>query len=234
MIRALSFDLDDTLWPIAPVIAQAERRLHAWLHEQVPHLAPEWPLERMRELRDLVAARHPEIAHDYGEQRRRSLRVLLAQERDCERLVEDAFCTFYAARNDVTLYADAADSLGRLGARYRLASLSNGNADLERIGLAHHFEQRVSARDAGVLKPDPMIFERLCAALALAPAQVAHIGDDPELDVLGAKRAGLFAIWLNREHRDWPHAEAPDLIVHDLHQLCARLDAQQSERPGVH
>ena len=233
MIRALSFDLDDTLWPIAPTILHAERTLQHWLQTRVPEIAALWPIERMRALRDEVATRAPEIAHDYSAQRLRSLHEVLADQPDCERLAEDAFATFYAARNQVTLFDDAAISLKHLSARYRLASLSNGNADLERIGLSQYFELRLSARDVGVMKPDAAIFTHLCQALALAPAQIAHIGDDHELDVLGAQRAGLFAVWLNRDGRDWPHPQRPDLEVADLHQLCAWLDAQQPQTPGV-
>lgn len=231
MIRALSFDLDDTLWPIAPAILHAERRLQDWLHAAVPEIAPQWPSERLREHRDAVAVRRPDLAHDYGAQRRHSLLDILADHPERERLVEDAFAAFYAARNEVDLYHDAIDCLVRTGRRFRLASLSNGNADLVRIGLAHHFEHRISARDVGVMKPDAAIFAHLCAALDLAPAQIAHIGDDPDLDVLGAKRAGLFAIWLNRDGRAWPLAEPPDLEVSDLNQLCAWLDARTNVIP---
>lgn len=233
MIAALSFDLDDTLWPLAPAIQHAERCLQQWLRQRAPELAAHWPIERLRTLRDEVAARHPEIAHDYGAQRRRSLSELFADHAERERLVEDGIATFYAARNQVSLYSDAVPSLHRLGARFRLASLSNGNADLERIGLARHFEQRLSARDLGLMKPDPRVFARLCAALELAPTQVAHVGDDPDLDVRGAQRAGLFAVWLNRDGRTWPHATPPDLEVGDLDQLCAWLDAHVPEPRGV-
>ena len=233
MIRALSFDLDDTLWPIAPTILHAERRLQQWLHAQVPAIAAHWPNERLRAHRDDIAARHPDLAHDYSAQRRRSLHEVLADQPGRDQLVESAYAAFYAVRTAVTLCHDAAAALTRLSARFRLASLSNGNADLEQIGLAAHFEQRISARDVGVMKPDGAIFAHLCAVLDLMPTQIAHIGDDPELDVLGAKHAGLFAIWLNRDGRAWPHALRPDLEVADLHQLCAWLDVQQPHVSGV-
>lgn len=224
MIRAISFDLDDTLWPIAPAILRAEQRLQDWLHARVPEIAKHWPSERLRQHRDAVAAARPDLAHDYGAQRRESLSEILADCREHERLVDAAFEAFYTARNDVDLYDDAAPCLAHCAGRFRIASLSNGNADLERIGLAHHFEHRISARDVGVLKPDPAIFARLCQVFELAPAQIAHIGDDPDLDVLGARRAGLFAIWLNRDRRDWPYRERPDLEVHDLKELCRWVD----------
>lgn len=225
MIRALSFDLDDTLWPITPTILHAEQRLQDWLHARVPDIAPHWPSERLRAHRDAVAASRPDLAHDYGAQRRHSLLEILDGRAERDRLVEDAFATFYAARNEVALYDDALGCLEHVATRVRLASLSNGNADLERIGLAHHFEHRISARDVGVMKPDPAIFAHLCVALDLAPAQIAHIGDDPGMDVVGAKQAGLFAIWLNREGRPWTHALRPDLEVSNLNQLCVWLDA---------
>jgi FMN hydrolase / 5-amino-6-(5-phospho-D-ribitylamino)uracil phosphatase len=225
VFRALSFDLDDTLWPIGPTIVHAERSLQDWLLAEVPQIAAQWPVERMRALRDEMALRHPDIAHDYSEQRRRSLREVLSAQADCDQLVERAYTAFYAARNRVTLYDDATHSLERLAGRYRLASLSNGNADLAAIGLAHHFEHRISARDVGVMKPDAAIFVHLCQALDLRPHEIAHVGDDPDMDVVGAQRAGLFAIWLNREGRAWPHDVAPDLEVRDLHHLCAWLDA---------
>ena len=233
MIRALSFDLDDTLWPIEPTILHAERSLQHWLHVRVPEIAPLWPSERLRAHRDDIATRRPDLAHDYSAQRRHSLHEVLADQPERENLVESAFAAFYAARNEVTLYPDAASALVRLSARFRMASLSNGNADLERIGLAAHFEQRISARDVGIMKPDRAIFAHLCTLLGVAPAQIAHIGDDPELDVLGAKQAGLFAVWLNRDGRDWQHAQRPDLEVADLHQLCAWLDTHQPHVHGV-
>lgn len=64
-------------------------------------------------------------------------------------------------------------------------SLTNGNADLQRVGLHGHFSHHVAAREVGVAKPDPAIFHHACARLGLAPSQVLHVGDDPLLDVQG-------------------------------------------------
>ena len=225
MIKALSFDLDDTLWPIAPTIARAEQALQTFLLTETPQLAARWPIELMRALRDDIAVRHPDIAHDYSAQRRRSLGVVFQDHDAREQLIERAFEAFYSARNEVTLYADTSTVLPQLAARFRLASLSNGNADLNRIGLAHHFEHCISARDVGVMKPDPAIFAHLCQTLGLGAGALIHVGDDPLMDVLGAKRAGIFAVWLNRDRQPWPHDERPDLEIADLHELVAWLEA---------
>jgi FMN hydrolase / 5-amino-6-(5-phospho-D-ribitylamino)uracil phosphatase len=228
MIRAISLDLDDTLWPIAPTIIEAERSLHGWLSARLPHVASDWSIARIRALRDSIAADHPHLAHDFTEQRRLSLRALIGEHAEQEALIEGAFEIFFAARNRVTLYADAHPALLHLHARVPLISLSNGNADLERIGLAHLFHSRISARDIGAAKPEPRIFEAACAALALPAAAIAHVGDDPGMDVLGAKRAGMFSVWLNRDGREWPHAEQPDLEIHDLGELCNWLDSHHN------
>ncbi len=66
------------------------------------------------------------------------------------------------------------------------------------------------------------------------PAEVLHVGDDPELDVIGAQRAGLRCAWLNRTPASWSAllppdptesgAIEPDLIVRDLAELADALD----------
>ncbi|HRN60432.1 MAG TPA: HAD hydrolase-like protein [Chiayiivirga sp.] len=53
------------------------------------------------------------------------------------------------------------------------------------------------------------------------------MGDDPELDVLGAHRAGLRSAWINREAQAWPpHPIDPDFIVRDLDELALRLERE--------
>jgi putative hydrolase of the HAD superfamily len=115
---------------------------------------------------------------------------------------------FYAARNRVQLYEEVENSLERLSERYRLFALSNGNADLERCGIAHWFEGHITAISAGAAKPDIRIFTRLLEAAGVQAGEVLHIGDDPHLDVIGATQAGMQAAWLNRDAKSWP-AELP-------------------------
>jgi putative hydrolase of the HAD superfamily len=105
-----------------------------------------------------------------------------------------------------------------------LFAISNGNADLSAIGLAHFFERSLSAREAGTLKPDPRIFTMLLEQAGLAPDRVAHVGDDPEADVEGARRAGVLPIWLSRDGAPWPAPlPAPSLHIRTLGELRAVL-----------
>lgn len=230
-VRAITLDLDDTIWPIAPVILRAENALGAWLREHAPRTAALFPLEAMRVLRDEVAAEHPQLAHDFTRQRLISLERMLEAAGDDLALVQPAFDAFFAARCEVEHYDDSLDALDRLAARVPLAALSNGNADLERIGLMHVFAFQLGAREHGAAKPAASIFHAACERLQCPLGEVLHVGDDIEMDVLGARRAGLRSCWLNRpdatgRQRDWPEGEPrPDLEVPTLAALADWLEA---------
>ena len=225
--KALSLDLDDTLWPIWPVIEKAEAALDAFLAERCPSTAAMYPVHEMRALRDRIAADYPQFAHDFTRQRRLSLAHALRSAGDDEMHVEDAFNAFYHARNQVEFYPDALHALERLAARWPLAALTNGNADLSAIGIAHRFAVTITAREAGHAKPDAPIFHAACAALSARPGEVLHVGDDPWLDVAGAAAVGLRTCWINRREEDWPAGLAePDLHFRTLADLADWLDSR--------
>lgn len=200
----LSFDLDDTLWPVAPVIAAAEADLYSWLRERYPETVSGHSVESMQALRASLSERFPEQAHDLTFLRHRALQDLFAAAGHAESLADEALEVFLAARNRVELYGDVRPALIRLRARYPLYALSNGNADLGRCGIADLFAGHITARAAGFAKPDARIFARLAAAAGVEAARVLHIGDDPLADVVGARQAGMQAVWLNRTLRAWP------------------------------
>lgn len=224
-IRAITLDLDDTLWPIAPTLERAEARLQSWLDAEAPATAGQWRLpEQRRALRAEVAREHAAQAHDLSHLRREMIALALRRAGDDPLLAEPAFELFFAERQRVECYADALPALECLAARYPLVSLSNGNADLHRVGLGMHFKAQVSAREAGVAKPDPRIFGFAAEAAGVAPHQVLHIGDDALLDVLGGLDVGMQTVWINRERRDWAHApRRPHLDAADLQTVCAVL-----------
>lgn len=209
-VRVLSLDLDDTLWPVGPVIARAEQELFDWLRLRYPAAVRGQTLESMRASRARVAEDHPQHAHDLTFLRRRALAEQFAQAGHREALADQALEVFMAARNRVQFYPDVRPSLLRLRARYRLFALSNGNADLERCGIAEFFDGHVTARAAGAAKPDARIFAALIARTGVAAGEVLHVGDDPLADVIGARRAGLQTVWLNRDARPWPAHPDPE------------------------
>jgi len=223
-IAAITLDLDDTLWPIWPTIERAERALHAWLLREAPKTAS-LLLEPgvLRELREATAKERSDLAHDLSALRRESIRAALQRAGEDPALAEPAFDVFFEERQRVVLYDDALPALRWLSERYPLVAVSNGNADLERVGLGRWFRTAFSARGFGSGKPHAPIFRAAAASVGLLPRDVLHVGDDAELDVVGARNAGMQAAWLVRDERPWAHAARPHLIVPNLHALCVAL-----------
>ena len=224
-IKAITLDLDDTLWPIAPTIERAEAVLQAWLDAEAPATAAQWRDAGHRQaLRAEVNRRHAALAHDLTHLRREMIRLALRRAGDDVALAEPAFEHFFAERQRVEFYPDALPALARLAARYPVLSLSNGNADVHRVGIGRHFRAQVGAREVGVAKPGRRIFEVAAEAAGVALHEVLHIGDDAALDGLGALDAGMQVVWLNRDGGQWGHApRQPHLEAADLHQVCAAL-----------
>lgn len=224
-IRAITLDLDDTLWPIWPTIARAEAVLQAWLDERAPATAA---LGRdknaLRELRNQMSALRPDLAHDLSALRRESIRLLLQRAGEDTALAEPAFEVFFAERHRVDLYEDALPALEFLASRFPVVALSNGNADVHRVGIGAHFHAAFSAQRFGVGKPEARFFHAAADAAGVAPQAVLHIGDDAHLDGVGALNAGMQLAWVNREGHAWAHAPlAPHITVSDLHALCRAL-----------
>lgn len=223
-IRAITLDLDDTLWPIWPAIVRAEKYQHDWLAEHAPRTAKRFSILGLRSLRVRLMQQHPELAHDFAAQRRLTLGQALRDSGEDEALAEAAFEVFTTHRNRVDLFPGVAEALARLAARFPIAALTNGSADLARIGIDQHFVFQLGAHEHGVAKPEASIFHAACERLGLAPAEVLHVGDDLELDVLGAQRAGLRAAWIRRETGSWRSLQPkPQYIVRDLPELVAKM-----------
>ena len=222
-IRAITLDLDDTLWPVWPTIHRAEQVLTDWLAQHAPATAALSNQPDVKKtVRAEINARHADRAHDLSFLRLEAIRALLVQAGDPGHLAEPAFEVFFAERQRVDLFDDALPALAFWSQRYPVVALSNGNADVHRVGIGQHFRASVSAKSMGVAKPDLRVFLAGAEAAGVAPHEVLHVGDDVHADCIGALAAGMQVAWLNREGHDWSHGDTrPHLEVRDLHQLCA-------------
>lgn len=229
-LQVLCFDLDDTFWDIRRVLERAEQEVAWFLARHYPRLA--------RHTRaDLLAARaalgreRPERAHDLTWLRTEVLARLAVDEGYPAQVGREAFDVFIAARNQVDLFPDVRPALERLGGQYRLATFSNGNADLATIGLAPLFAVSLNAERVGVAKPHPEAFTAVAREIGCEPARMLYVGDDPLADVAGARAAGLRTAWINRHGAAWPEAHPPaDLEITDLAHLEATLAAAAPSR----
>lgn len=224
-IRAISIDLDDTLWDTVPVLKRAEKRLFRWFQQCYPRVADMFPQERALELRAEVFAEHADMIHDLTFLRRAVLARMGAAAGYGEEFVDAAFAVFDDARNDLEPFPEVRPALERLRQTFVLVAVTNGNANLEKIGIDDLFDEVVYARHVGAAKPAREIFDAAVAAGGADMRTTLHAGDHPEHDVQGARRAGLQTVWVNRLERQWPDDLAPpERTVSHIGELLALFD----------
>lgn len=201
-IHALSFDLDDTLYPNAAVIAAAELAMQQQLQQllgDVDYNHPQyWWLQRK-----LLAQQQPAVRHDVSRWRLLALEQGLQAQgfSSCAaaEMAEVAMLAFLQARSNIQLPPQVRPILTALAAKFPLVAITNGNADLNRMGIADLFQFALRAGPDGRMKPYPDMFEKAAQRLQLAPVQILHIGDHHKADVIGALNAGCQTCWLNVE-----------------------------------
>lgn len=224
-IRLVTFDLDDTLWEIAPVIRSAEVILRDWLTQNTR--LSDFPVDAPAAIRRMLIEAEPSLTHRISELRRRILFHALHDtgysQAEAGELGEQAFQVYLEARHAVQLFPDVVPTLEHLANHYTLGVLTNGNADVRRLGLADYFQFTLCAEELGVGKPDPQPFCEALRRANVSAAQAVHIGDHPGDDIGGAQRAGMRAVWFNPAGLEWDHEGAPDAQVRSLRELPALL-----------
>lgn len=126
-----------------------------------------------------------------------------------------------------SLFDDAWPCLDWLrGVGLRLAVITNAPSAYQRkkiasVGLADSFDAVLISGERGVAKPDGGIFEEACAELGTYPAETVHVGDRLDADAIGAARAGMHGVWLNRHDRSPTYPRNVSMIssLHDLPEL---------------
>jgi len=204
VIRAVLWDIDDTIFDYATADRTGVR--NHLLAEGLPDgcESVEHAVTRWMELTELHWARFAAGECDFAGQRRDRVRDFL------DRPLTDEEADAYFGRQMThyetawALFPDTVPVLDRL-VDYRHAVLSNSafehqDRKLRTLGVRERFEVLMCAVELGVSKPEPAAFHAACAALRLAPEEVAYVGNEPDIDARGAADAGLLGIWLDR-HR---------------------------------
>ena len=229
-IRALTFDLDDTLWDNRSVLMAAEQAVYDWLAGNYPRIAARYSLEDLRQLRIELMQENPDLRNRISELRRQSLRLAARSAGYDDSLVEPAFAVFLAARHRIRLYDDVTPALQRLrAAGYRLGSMTNGNADVHRLGIGHLFDFSLTAEAVGRAKPHPRLFEEACRQAGAAPDELAHVGDEAATDLAGGLAAGVRVIWMNRLQQASTPGITPHAEVSDMTGLLSMLGLESDE-----
>lgn len=198
--KAISFDLDDTLYDNHPVIRKAERALQDYLKQTIPQSRdlgrPFWLQQRA-----ICLKLQPDLKNDVTALRLATLQqgmvALGYSPQDASDKAHAAVDYFLSHRNQVSIADSVLQLLAKLSAQYPLVAISNGNVGIDKIGIDDYFSHRFFAGNGNLQKPHPDMFEQTCNSLAIKPAELLHIGDCTHADIFGAMRAGCQTIWID-------------------------------------
>lgn len=229
-VKAMTFDLDDTLYDNYPVIVRMERELLSWLqhyHPAVDHMdKADWFALKQR-----VVQLQPELKSDVTLWRLMQLKQAFSQVGyDNEASHAAAQAAVEVAldwRNRFEVPQQSLDVLAELGQEIPLVAITNGNVDLDRIGLTPYFQQVLKAGSDGRAKPAPDMFSKAQRFLDLPSEHILHVGDHLVTDVQGAKLAGFAACWFNDMNENVitqaKTRTLPDIEINNLQSLLALL-----------
>lgn len=223
-IKLLTIDLDDTLWPCMPTIMRAEAISYEWLSQRMPAISERYTIDQLRDKRQQLMTQQTELKHDLSAARRAHFRQLADEFNYEYDWIEQGFRVFHDARQQVDLYAEVLPVLDRLKSRFKVIALTNGNADINKVGLADYFHSQISAADVSAAKPHPAMFIEAMRKMQVKPRQTLHIGDHAVHDIQGARNAGVRSVWVNRDNIAWSEQGfTADFEVKDLNGLLQIL-----------
>ncbi|MGB2248265.1 MAG: HAD family hydrolase [Alcanivorax sediminis] len=231
-LKLITFDLDNTLWPVDEVIRHAEKTCSDWIADNHPDAAAALSAERVRAVRTALLKEKPQYLDNLTALRQDAMSRAFVEhgfsEPEARRIALDAFKVFHTARNQVRFFPGARAVLEQLANHYVLGALTNGNADLQMIGIDDLFAFHHSAETIGKRKPAPDMFAAALRDASVTPVQAAHIGDHPLEDVHAAREHGMHAVWANLVEMDWPvELERPShhiLTLEEIPDLVAQLN----------
>lgn len=226
-IKAVSFDLDDTLWDCSSVIQLAEQVCHDWLAKHADRAAGSAYRSTMMQHRQQILTEQPELAGDVTQLRKNMLIRTLEQHGYTSDVAHAAFEVFYQARSQVQLYSGCNELLEGLRGKYKVAAITNGNADLAIAGIDHFFDAIHKADLKKRAKPHRHMFDLCLSDFELEPSAMLHVGDNPETDVAGAQALGIKTVWFNSQQISWPESQPrADFEVKSLSELQQLLLAK--------
>lgn len=233
--RLLTFDLDNTLWDVNAVIIAAEKAMRGWLEVHVPEVVAFYQTQGVADIRSRVIAEHPEFRHNLSRLRtlvvQRSIEACGYGPAQASTLAQAAFTVFMECRHRVQYFEGALETLDQLAGNYTLAALSNGNADIARLGLDRYFSFSCSAADVGASKPAPDMFLAALNRAGVKARDAAHVGDHLHDDIAGAIGVGMHAVWCNFVGQERPaDSVAPSATVTSLAALLAVIEDLFSAR----
>ena len=231
-IKCIAFDLDNTLWECNPIIIKAEQFFYDWLKITCPQITNKLSDTKLVAHRMEYMNARPELHHNLTELRKNWMRQIAIEFGDIKtsdkitfeaEFVEAGFQVFWQHRNNVVFYDGAIPMLEGLAKEYSLGVITNGNADVNYIGIGKFFDFTMSSEKAGIAKPHADIFHQAMQLSEHEIENTVYIGDDPKCDVLGPQNIGMRAIWYNPKLKPWPGGKTPTAIFQRHSELQDKI-----------
>ncbi|MGL4860975.1 MAG: 5-amino-6-(5-phospho-D-ribitylamino)uracil phosphatase YigB [Enterobacteriaceae bacterium] len=221
-IRAITFDLDDTLYDNGPVIELTEQKLYQFLLQQ-HRVLHNWSVAQIDQFTQQVSKLRPEFEHDVTKRRWHAIALLLQQcgysPLEANKGADEALVHFLYWRNKIVVPEEVHQLLRQLRHRFPLIAITNGNSDPRLYGISGYFDAILRAGPAGRAKPWPDMYLNAAHRLGISPSHLLHVGDDLTTDVAGAIRCGAQACWVNNRPSNvltvddiLPHMEISRLV----------------------
>lgn len=223
--KAISFDLDDTLYDNKPIIIKAVAESFSLLHSQYPKSC-RWTPTDWQNCKLALQIQQPELVHDTSAARyamlRQGLMLLGYSEIEASHGAQTGLECFHHYRSDFTIAPDVLTTLNVLKQHFTLVGITNGNVDTSRIGLDAVMQFVLHPGYGVKMKPAGDMFNLACKQLAIPPSELLHVGDHPNSDVVGAKMAGSQTVWLNpcqQQRYKRPASLLPHIAINQLSLL---------------
>ena len=214
-INLITFDLDDTFWDIRSTIINAENNSRKWIEDRIGKKIEWGTFEDFMKIRSELVKKDPSLEYDLGMLRKKTIahhtKKFFKETKDLNEFIEDAYFFFLEERHKVTFYDDVIAVLEELSAEYKLGVLTNGNADVNKLGIGHLFDFSISSMDVKSNKPGRAHFVKAHELSQVDFKNTLHVGDHPVNDIVGARELGINTMWFNLNNLNWEIDESPPI-----------------------
>jgi len=225
--RAISFDLDDTLYDNKPIMVNAEAKMLVYFKTHFPQTAINGDQAchyYWRKFRAKALALMPTLIHDVTVLRLKSYHLaIMALGIDNKLALEQAqkaLTYFIEQRSDFKFPDESKQLLTLLSEFYPLVAITNGNVDFNKLDLQHYFQAIYHPGNGIERKPSTAMFLQASQQLSIKPQQLLHVGDCGHSDIYGALQAGCQAAWLNRYTVGKPIRVLPHFELTNIRELA--------------
>ena len=227
-IQLITFDLDDTFWDIKSTIINAEMNSRKWSEDRIGEKIEWGTFEDFMKIRNELVKEDTSLEYDLGMLRKKTIahhtKKFFKDANDLNEFIEDAYIFFLEERHKVTFYDDVVSVLEQLSAEYKLGVLTNGNADVNKLGIGHLFDFSISSMDVKSNKPDKAHFVKARDLSQIDFKNTLHVGDHQVNDILGARKLGINTMWFNLKNLDWEIDENPPIQFNKWSQFIKLVE----------